>query len=166
MRLKLRNLVKDICHCFKKTYFWCNIVINKIVIKEQLKNHSHMKKLIPLLFFILTFSLSNISTASHMMGGDMSYRCLGKGKYKITAKFIETVEVLHSILRHLVYSQEPMVEMDAEVMGYRFLERESEMLRHDAQPRVRLVLPRILMVQVRELKNILMKLQWILIQVH
>ena len=45
-----------------------------------------MKKLLPLLFFILTFSLSNISTSTHMMGGDMSYKCLGSGKYKITAK--------------------------------------------------------------------------------
>ena len=45
-----------------------------------------MKKLLPLLFFILTFLLSNISTSTHMMGGDMSYQCLGNGKYKITAK--------------------------------------------------------------------------------
>ena len=45
-----------------------------------------MKKLLPLLFFVLTLSLSNISKASHMMGGDMSYQCLGNGKYKITAK--------------------------------------------------------------------------------
>jgi gliding motility-associated-like protein len=45
-----------------------------------------MKKLSPLLFFVLTLSLSNISKASHMMGGDMSYQCLGNGKYKITAK--------------------------------------------------------------------------------
>ena len=26
------------------------------------------------------------SRATHMMGGDMSYKCLGNGKYKITAK--------------------------------------------------------------------------------
>ena len=45
-----------------------------------------MKKFLPLLFFVLTFSLSNISTSTHMMGGDMSYQCLGNGKYKITAK--------------------------------------------------------------------------------
>ena len=38
------------------------------------------------IIFVLTLSLLNISKASHMMGGDMSYQCLGNGKYKITAK--------------------------------------------------------------------------------
>ncbi|MEY3861627.1 MAG: hypothetical protein RIS50_1908 [Bacteroidota bacterium] len=45
-----------------------------------------MKRLLPLIFTILTLSFSSSLKASHMMGGDMSYRCLGNGKYKITAK--------------------------------------------------------------------------------
>ena len=45
-----------------------------------------MKRLLQLLLILLTVSLSRDLKASHMMGGDMSYRCLGGGKYKITAK--------------------------------------------------------------------------------
>jgi gliding motility-associated-like protein len=42
-----------------------------------------MKKLIFLLLYLLTFVSVQ---ASHMMGADVSYKCLGNGKYKITAK--------------------------------------------------------------------------------
>lgn len=42
-----------------------------------------MKKL--LLLFTFLFSFLTIQ-ASHMMGADVSYKCLGNGKYKITAK--------------------------------------------------------------------------------
>ncbi len=45
-----------------------------------------MKRLLQLLLILLTVSISRDLRASHMMGGDMSYRCLGGGKYKITAK--------------------------------------------------------------------------------
>jgi hypothetical protein len=45
-----------------------------------------MRKLIlSLLVAFATFIPSQIQ-ASHMMGADMSYKCLGNGKYKITAK--------------------------------------------------------------------------------
>ena len=42
-----------------------------------------MKRL--LLFLFVMFSFLNVQ-ASHMMGADISYKCLGNGKYKITAK--------------------------------------------------------------------------------
>ena len=42
-----------------------------------------MKKILFLLIWL--FSFLNVQ-ATHMMGGDMSYQCLGNGKYKITAK--------------------------------------------------------------------------------
>jgi hypothetical protein len=39
------------------------------------------------LLFLFAFLFSFINAqATHMMGGDMSYQCLGNGKYKITAK--------------------------------------------------------------------------------
>jgi hypothetical protein len=38
-----------------------------------------------LFLFAFLFSFMN-AQATHMMGGDMSYKCLGNGKYKITAK--------------------------------------------------------------------------------
>ncbi|MBL7812125.1 MAG: hypothetical protein JNL57_07860, partial [Bacteroidetes bacterium] len=44
-----------------------------------------MKRLLPVLFLLLTGSFAQLR-ASHMMGADMSYKCLGGGKYKITAK--------------------------------------------------------------------------------
>ena len=45
-----------------------------------------MKRLLPLvILFFSIFSLKQVQ-ASHMMGADMSYKCLGNGKYKITAK--------------------------------------------------------------------------------
>ena len=42
-----------------------------------------MRKL--LFLFVFLFSLLSVQ-ATHMMGADMSYKCLGNGKYKITAK--------------------------------------------------------------------------------
>ncbi|MGB1093199.1 MAG: gliding motility-associated C-terminal domain-containing protein [Bacteroidia bacterium] len=38
------------------------------------------------LLFLTVFAFNKSSKATHMMGADMSYRCLGNGKYKITAK--------------------------------------------------------------------------------
>jgi hypothetical protein len=42
-----------------------------------------MKKLIPFLFF--AFAMQQVS-ATHIIGGEMSYRCLGNGDYEITLK--------------------------------------------------------------------------------
>ena len=42
-----------------------------------------MRKIFLFLIFIFTFLTVQ---ASHMMGADISYKCLGNGKYKITAK--------------------------------------------------------------------------------
>jgi hypothetical protein len=38
------------------------------------------------LLLLAVFAFNKSSKATHMMGADMSYRCLGNGKYKITAK--------------------------------------------------------------------------------
>jgi hypothetical protein len=85
---------------------------------------------------------------------------------KSRQKFTETVEVFRLAALPLVFLQVPMVEMVAEVVGCRFPERESKTLRLDVQLRVRPVLLRIPAVRVRELKNTLMKLQWILQRVR
>ena len=46
-----------------------------------------MRIKIPILLFLLSFFyIGNQAQATHMMGADMSYQCLGNGKYKITAK--------------------------------------------------------------------------------
>ena len=42
-----------------------------------------MKKI--LFLFLFLFSFLSVQ-ATHMMGADVSYKCLGNGKYKITAK--------------------------------------------------------------------------------
>ena len=78
---------------------------------------------------------------------------------KSPQKFIEIAEVYHSIHPNLVYLREPMEEMDVEVVGYRLPERESKTLRQGVPLQVRLVLLRIQILPVRELKNIPMKLQ-------
>ena len=39
------------------------------------------------IFFILFGGQANTLKADHVMGADMSYRCLGNDKYKITVKF-------------------------------------------------------------------------------
>ena len=46
-----------------------------------------MRIKIPILLFLMSllFTGKHVS-ATHMMGADMSYQCLGNGKYKITAK--------------------------------------------------------------------------------
>jgi gliding motility-associated-like protein len=46
---------------------------------------SRFYKFLPL-FLLFLLGMISPSRASHMMGADMSYRCLGNGKYKITAK--------------------------------------------------------------------------------
>ena len=80
---------------------------------------------------------------------------------KSRQKFTETVEVFRLADLPLVFLQVPTVEMAAEVVGCRFPERVSKTLRRDVQQRARLVLLRIPMVPVRELKNTLMKLRLI-----
>jgi len=46
-----------------------------------------MSKLYKLLFLLLfLLSWATPSTGSHMMGADMTYKCLGNGKYRIIAK--------------------------------------------------------------------------------
>jgi gliding motility-associated-like protein len=45
-----------------------------------------MRKLILSLLVAFATLFPTVSKASHMMGADMSYKCLGNGKYKITAK--------------------------------------------------------------------------------
>jgi len=42
-----------------------------------------MKKLLLLMMFLFSFLTVQ---ATHMMGADVSYKCLGNGKYKIIAK--------------------------------------------------------------------------------
>lgn len=43
------------------------------------------KVLLPILVFILTLSVQE-SYASHLMGGDLTYECLGSGQYQLTLK--------------------------------------------------------------------------------
>jgi len=45
-----------------------------------------MKRLLQLFIFLTMLFSTSTSSASHMMGADMNYKCLGNGKYKITAK--------------------------------------------------------------------------------
>ena len=45
-----------------------------------------MKRLLQTFLIILTTLVVKDTNASHMMGADMSYKCLGNGKYKIIAK--------------------------------------------------------------------------------
>ncbi len=45
-----------------------------------------MKRLLPLVILFLSIFSAKTTYASHMMGADMSYKCLGNGKYKIIAK--------------------------------------------------------------------------------
>jgi len=45
-----------------------------------------MRKILQILIVISATIFSNPVKASHMMGADMSYQCLGNGKYKITSK--------------------------------------------------------------------------------
>jgi hypothetical protein len=45
-----------------------------------------MRRLLHFFLIILTIFSVEDTNASHMMGADMSYKCLGNGKYKITAK--------------------------------------------------------------------------------
>jgi hypothetical protein len=70
----------------QKTYFWGNRIEKQFVNYPKNTTSIRMKRLLPLIFTLLTLSFSSSLKASHMMGGDMSYRCLGNGKYKITAK--------------------------------------------------------------------------------
>jgi len=44
------------------------------------------RKLRFLFFAFFSFLFASKSNASHMMGADMAYQCLGNGKYKIIAK--------------------------------------------------------------------------------
>ena len=45
-----------------------------------------MKRLLQLFIFLTMLFSTSTSNATHMMGADMSYKCLGNGKYKIIAK--------------------------------------------------------------------------------
>ena len=87
---------------------------------------------------------------------------------KSRQKFTETVEVFRLAALHLVFLQEPMVEMavEVEVVGCRFPERALKTLRLDVQQRARPVLLRIPTVRVRELKSTRMKLRLILRRVR
>ena len=85
---------------------------------------------------------------------------------KSRQKFTETVEVFRLAALHLVFLQEPMVEMAVEVVGCRFPERALKTLRLDVQQRTRPVLLRIPTVRVRELKSTRMKLRLILRRVR
>ncbi len=46
-----------------------------------------MKRLFFMLLFLGSVLGMNRLKADHVMGADMSYQCLGKGKYKIIVKF-------------------------------------------------------------------------------
>ncbi len=65
-------------------YFWGNANF-KVRVKETIIK-INMRRFLPFLFAVLFFIGPKTSNASHMMGADMSYRCLGNGKYKITFK--------------------------------------------------------------------------------
>jgi gliding motility-associated-like protein len=45
-----------------------------------------MNRILPFIVFVFSFLSFGTTKASHMMGADMSYTCLGNGKYKIVAK--------------------------------------------------------------------------------
>src|SRR5437868_3174298 len=45
----------------------------------------YMKKILPILLAV-TFGLTHKLEASHMMGADMSYKCISPGKYHLIAK--------------------------------------------------------------------------------
>jgi hypothetical protein len=70
----------------KKLIFGATQLNKTLSIRPRTKKTFRMKRLLPFIFTLLTLSFSTSLKASHMMGGDMSYRCLGNGQYKITAK--------------------------------------------------------------------------------